>query len=392
MSGDSLSFDPNEPVVPFGTEAGRPLRKPQPTATAEAAQPQQQRPAVSPQRAAQRAIVTEGKPQPQTPRTESVVVEEPEAPVAVPVTAAPRARLPLVSQQGPRNVTPAFEDVWLPSEFVSYQWKDIQVRRFNVEEIRAIVRARISGNLRHLVRAVDNTLSRPVTDLTVGDFWYLLYWHRLNSYKKSPFVIEWVCDAEDHLRKVAGADLHEGEESLDPKTLRNLLTVNKSNLDTISIDRDAYNDLATQLYEEYGIQVQPQGIVDFVSATDEDEEIQHRRDAEKKKREAAAAEGDVGAFLDDQEQATEDDDRSFMYRYAALLSTTHGETLSARSDFLSQQSPDLLVDLEALLEIVEHGVKESWTVTCKECGASKTIKQSLDALTFLPSLQRGGLA
>ena len=418
-----LNFDPNEQVVHFGRENHRPINRPQ---TGAAAPEQAQRPSgatprpVQTARPQQRMSISEGPPTsrpqiqqpPQTARPQATApqravavesqrpveqqqnhVPEPDGGVAVQV-ATPRSRLPLVSQIGHRNVTAAYEDVWLPSEFVSYPWKDLQVRRFNIDEIRAVVRSRTSGNLRHLIRAVDGTLSRPITDLTVGDFWYLMYWHRLNSYKKSPFTIQWVCDDDDHLKRVGGQDLAEGEEPLAPETLRNLLTVNKSNLKTQSIDKEKYAELHARLLQEYGVHIVPQTLVDFVAATDEDDELEHQRKLAREKRAKAAEAGDVDAFLNDDElsESEQDEDRGFIYRYAALLSPVHGESLQQRAEWLSQQPPDLLIDLEEVLEVADHGVEESWTVTCKECGASKTIQQSLDALTFLPSLQRGGFA
>jgi hypothetical protein len=411
MSGDNLSFDPTEPVVQFGTEHGRPLRHPRPEAQTSAPPPAATAPQVSapPRQYPQaRAVMTEGQnstkpkapvqpqnvqrpagqqaPRPTQPvRQQMQEVEEPEQPVAQAVSNN-RPKLPL-SVTGPRAVTASYEDIWLPSEFVSYPWKDLQIRRFNIEELRAMIRARTSGNLRHLIRAVDATLSRPITDMTQGDFWYIMYWHRLNSYKKSPFVIEWVCDHDDHLRKVGA-----GESA--PETLRNLLTVSRSNLDTVAIDKEQYAALQDKLFTEYGVRVRPQNIVDFISAVDEDEELEHARKLAREKRQAAVEDGDVDAFLDeeDEEEIGANEDRSFIYRYAALLDNQHGESLADRAAWLNTQEPDLLVDLEDFLKVSDHGVTESWNVVCKECGAPKIVKQSLDALTFLPSLQRGGLA
>ncbi len=328
-----------------------------------------------------------------------------------------QTRLPLVVTTE-RVVTAAHEDVFLPSGFVPYIWKDIQVRRFNIEEVRAVVRARTSGNLRHLIRAVDTTLSRPVTELTIGDFWYLMYWHRLNSYKKSPFVIEWLCRDHDHVQWVKDGQrpLRDGETAqigedgveqttvpIEAKSLRNLLTVNRSNLTTQEINNARYAELRTQLLTEYGVHIRPQSLVDFISAQDEDEALEsQRKDNVKQRQDAAnvaAESGDVDAVLHvnreleqvEQDNMVEDEARSFSYRYAALLGSEHGETLAERVSWLDKQSPDLLVDLEEALEVTDHGVTESWTVKCMECGASATVNQSLDALTFLPSLQRGGL-
>lgn len=386
-----LQFDPNEPVVAFGVETGKPLgthrpSKIEPAKTTIVQQtdrehnhndvPQTARPVQA------RAVITEG---PTTPVSHINAIE------ANDVEDKPvhkiRPRLPLVSRIGVREVTAAYEDISLPSEFASYPWKDLQIRRFNIEELRAIVRSRTSGNLRHLIRAIDSTLSRPVTELTQGDFWYIMYWHRLNSYKKSPFVIEWVCTDPKHLEKVESG-------AAKGETLRNVLTVGKSNLDTQSIKLDKYTAMRDALWAEYSVKVRPQYVVDFVSATDEDEELEYARKLKKEEQATAAETGDVDTFLEELENAETlgaDEDRGFIYRYAALIDPSHGESLQERVTYLDGQDPDLLVDLEDFLAVSDHGVTESWKCICKECGASKVVKQSLDALTFLPSLQRGGL-
>lgn len=435
MSGDNapLTFDPSEKVVAHSVEhhhrqadqtsgnssnAAPTVRsstvpRPQPTNTIQA-----QTQARATQKPYAGASFSEG-PRPAdnvkpAPVNNTVSRVEQPAPDALTFDNAPPQKvgnathkLPLVTTTA-RVITASHEDVWLPSGFVNYEWKDIQVRRFNVEEVRAVVRARTSGNLRHLIRAVDGTLSRPVTDLTIGDFWYLMYWHRLNSYKKSPFIIEWLCSDHQHVQWVKDGVRPAADEAgeatpIEAKSLRNLLTVNKSNLATQQIDQAKFAELQARLLTEYGVSVCPQSLVDFVSATDEDEALETARiGSAKSLQDASKTAADAGNVdetlrisneLDRvaQDSMVDDEERSFSYRYAALLSTTHGVTLADRVRWLDQQSPDLLVDLEEVLETSDHGVTESWTVNCMECSASATVNQSLDALTFLPSLQRGGL-
>ena len=127
-----------------------------------------------------------------------------------------------------------------------------------------------------------------------------------------------------------------------------------------------------------------QMLVDFLAATDEDDELRRQRH-------------DMGKDKDDEfienlmtDIITEDEDRAFVYSYAALLDTRHGKTLQQRAEWLSDQSPELLVALEEFMDVAKHGIEEKWTVSCKECGASRVIEQTLDALAFLPSLQRRG--
>jgi hypothetical protein len=388
-----LAFDPNEKLVSVNSEHVTPKRRP-PLAQVSAAQPENTRDKQA------RATFTELVATPPTP-------PEPRKPVVTETLKAStdatsvKPGLPLTTE-APKNATSMHEDVFLPSNFLPYAWKDIQVRRFNIEEIRAIIRARNSNNLRHLIRAVDATITRPVTDLTMGDFWFLMYWHRLNSYKKAPFIIQWSCVNEQHIdwiengrKKTDGAPGAEPEiEKISPETLKNLLTIAKSNLVTPEIDKDKYETVTENLWQEYGLRVKPQSIVDFVNAIEEDAELLETRGAKRKERDdKAAAAGDVDTIIDAEEElnnAVDDEDRGFMYRYAALLDPTHhGHSLKDRVTWLNDQAPDMLVDLEELLEVTDHGVTESWTVTCKECAHQRTITQSLDALTFLPSLQRG---
>lgn len=401
--GDSpLVYDPNEVVTAVNAEhVAAPRRQPLATATSQSAAS-----------AAVMPSVAAAAPAPVTTRAARVVYSEPApaaaaapTPIATPPIAVPvpppvaktrAAVLPLVSGAS-RIPGTLHEDVYLPSQCLPYAWKDIQVRRFNVEEIRAIIRARNSGNLRHLIRAVDATLTRPVTDLTMGDFWFLMYWHRLNSYKKAPFIIQWSCNNPEHLDWVEhGRDVDGVIVKSEPESLRNLLTIAKSNLVTPEIDLARYQEVTERLWQEYGLRVRPQGVVDFINAIEEDSELVESRTTARRARDAAsAAAGDVDAVvaLDEIDDAVDDEDRGFMYRYAALLDPEyHGTSLQDRVAWLATQAPDMLVDLEEVLEVTDHGVTESWNVTCKECAHQRTINQSLDALTFLPSLQRRGLA
>lgn len=396
-----LVFDPNEKFIVASEErhVAPPRKQPSTRSDTSVTEAAASKPVVQRAQITERSSTPEPTPQEAARQLANGVIEreQPDLNEQIPVALSTRKvpvaskvhRLPLTIDFD-RRCTVAHEDISLPSEFVAYEWKDLQIRRFNIEEIRSIVRARTTGNLRHLVRAVDATLTHPVTDLTQGDFWYIMYWHRINSYKKSPFVLEWTCVDKDHLDRI-------GTGELKPETLKNVLTINKSNLETTYIDKGAYVAKADDIDRDYEVGVQPQMVVDFIAALEEDEEREFvaQRDKERASKEVGAAieAADVDKFLEQSENVEslgEDEDTAFMYRYAALMAS--GGTLKERVEQLNGQDPDLLTDLEAFLSVADHGVKESWKVTCKECSASKTIEQSLDALMFLPSLHRGGLA
>ena len=388
-----LRYDPKEPVVPHSTETHR--RR---TASSErlsdsgpqAANAQRQPPNVRSEMDAIRGSMAA----PMRQQIAEAQVEEPSVEVQSGIStrrAVRPSRIPLTVQPAEnRVITAAHSDITLPSECVAYEWKDIQIRRFTVNEIRGMIRARTSGNLRHLIRAVDGTITRPITDLTTGDFWFIMYWHRINSYKKTPFLLSWTCTNHDHLARVENGEVAK-------ETLKQVMQVTNSNLNTVQIDVSKYQAKAMEIEAEYQVKVTPQRLVDFIAALEEEEELLYQRKLALKRDEAKRTEAmtmmDLDAFLEDNEAmevVAQDDERGFMYRYAALI---FGEdTLAARSEMLGDKSPDLLDELEELAALADHGVSENWTVVCKECGASETIEQSLDALTFLPSLQRGGFA
>lgn len=84
----------------------------------------------------------------------------------------------------------------LPSQGIPYDAKDqkIYIRPFKLAELRLLSKAVELGEVSHLIRAVDNTITMPAEHLTIGDFFYIMLWLRLHSMPKSPYVVEWKCE------------------------------------------------------------------------------------------------------------------------------------------------------------------------------------------------------
>lgn len=81
----------------------------------------------------------------------------------------------------------------LPSKHVFYPFKDIWIRPFKIKELSKIWLATQENSFTHLVDAMDATIAEgaDLRDLLPQDFKFLMYWHRINSYPRSPFTIEW---------------------------------------------------------------------------------------------------------------------------------------------------------------------------------------------------------
>lgn len=301
---------------------------------------------------------------------------------------------PPVMGTAQRVVDERYQEVFLPSKFLPYSFKRIMIRQLTRGEIKAVIRAKASGSHRHLIQAVDQTIDQDVYDLTIGDFWYLMYWHRINSYKRTPFNVTWKCTHEPHIQRVNLAKTDKGH--LDEKTLENQLVINKSNLQEIVIDEAKYTDVAQRLLGEYGLRVTPQTVRDFIAILEAEEQDTLMQQAKQQKL------GQVDVVEDDeklmallyeiQEEVADVEVRMYGYRYAALLSTQHGETLEERDAFLDTLDPEIDIMLEEFLSVAEHGVSELFKVTCGECSASKEVKSSLDALSFLPAYDVGDRA
>lgn len=118
----------------------------------------------------------------------------------------------------------------LPSKHVFYDFQDVFIRPFKIKELSKIWLATQENSFTHLVDAMDATLADGVDlrDLLPQDFKFLMYWHRINSYPRSPFTIDWTSKYGDKLKH----------------------TVRETNLDitTCTMSRDE-----VEAYREYGL-------------------------------------------------------------------------------------------------------------------------------------------
>lgn len=107
----------------------------------------------------------------------------------------------------------------LPSNYHYYDFKELRVRPFVWVDVRDLGIARANNNMRYLLEVVGRCISVPLRVLTVGDFIYICYWLRLNSYPKSPVVVTWGCRYCEHenLTKIhtRSVKIIELEEKLD---------------------------------------------------------------------------------------------------------------------------------------------------------------------------------
>lgn len=98
--------------------------------------------------------------------------------------------------------------VELPSKGVFYKdnLSAVQIRPFSVKQIKQLLGAVRTKNASEKEQIIAETVAESIEnfdvyDLTYNDFEYVLYWLRINSYKKSPMVVNWSYQLDEVTKK-----------------------------------------------------------------------------------------------------------------------------------------------------------------------------------------------
>lgn len=266
---------------------------------------------------------------------------------------------PVLREQAPPPKDSRFVDVPLPSAYMFYTWDTLSIRPFVLSDLKKIYRAHESTSLRTLMEVIDGTVDRDGTQLTIGDFLYLMYWHRINSYKRNPQTLTWECTNPDHIARTLLEPLETGEyppDYLKPDTLHNVTHLQESNIELIHCDPDEVFKFTTEFKDTYGFYLYPPRVIDLVEG------------------------------LEEAEVAPENE---WINKYASVVSPSHGN-LAQKREFLESHAEnygsELVADMDKFISMITHGVKETAKVECKECRAKVDTILSIDALQFFPKL------
>lgn len=253
-----------------------------------------------------------------------------------------------------------YSSLALPSRFRYYGFTDLYVKPFSTPHMAKLSRAHAEKSLQPVVEVVSSVLrtSTPGFEktalgfqLSVPDFFFVMYWLRLNSYTKSNYIHRTTCKDPAHL-----AEVKEGLKS--PETLDITKIVTKS--DIVIVDLDEIPDPEVYKFSESSEMVFRPAIMK-----------------------------DTLEFMDDPRFLNPQTREEFAF-VANLASFIQHKTLdlplSERVNIINAASNDdlqLITDFSDLVK--DFGVVESIHVNCKECGASRVTKLTIDAHSFLPT-------
>lgn len=241
----------------------------------------------------------------------------------------------------------------LPTKMLLYPFDRISVRPLQITDHIKIGSGTKTGSYRLICEAVGACIDRNWQGLAMTDFIAIAAWLRLNSYRETPFSLEWTCTASEHNREVFTGKV--GEE-----TLKNTSVFTKSDLKITPIDEERLVSLTTEL-ARHNIFCSAPTVADFLFTLESDI-IQHTEDA-------------------------------FLFDLATSLSPQHGKTLKDRLNFLKQYvevtDNDTAMAVVSLLQQVTEvfescGVVQNFNVVCKHCGEQGEKQVEIDLLTFFP--------
>lgn len=241
------------------------------------------------------------------------------------------------------------------SKFIYYQdYSTLSIRPFSIAEVRKIFKASVVDKLEPIVEAISACIDpdKSALDLTIPDFWALMFWERMNSYKKSnQWNVEFNCSSDDHIRMVA-----EGKATQESFKQVQHITA-KSQLNIKFIDHLAVIDFISRVHKEYEIFLDAPRMRDSIEAE---------------------------SILNDIPELEDQVDMVFIIRLASHLNKVHGETLEDRIEFINKIEPDLINEILEFEKLNKYGISEKIETTCEVCGTKGVVELSLDAQTFFP--------
>lgn len=285
---------------------------------------------------------------------------------------------------------PEYSDIAkeIPSNMVFYPGTTLCIRTFKTPHIIKLIEAMEMEDLSMIVDVVSSVLepSFSAYDLTPEDFFYCLYWLKINSFKKHPYEVKFVCTNPEHHEKVL-------RKQLASDTLRNVvvlkqmgqLTINKITEDSLAKS----SEILARIKAEYEVDVFAMRMKDYVELQGY---LKRSAALALKIEELSGTDAFDSAELDALKLKKRELDSMYaMKDYAPYICLANPKaTIADKLNYLNDLDvgPDFLGDLDEFIKSLSHGVKETAVCHCQECKAEVEIDVSIEALHFFPEIIR----
>jgi hypothetical protein len=232
----------------------------------------------------------------------------------------------------------------LPSNFLPYrgEFKDVCIRQFNIGDLKLLSRATLTKDVSVFIKAIDLTINVEATRLTIGDFYYILMWHKLHSFPKTPLSVAWECGYTINVTKdgifVPDSDDSETIDHQQHCKHPNAQLIHHSDIEIVSFEED-YAGIDSA-FDYPRVEILP--------------EIFELRQ-----------------------------DTNYAMLLGAVQWVANGVTLAEKFEYLETQDDiGLYEDADALNKTVIHGVNEIVTLKCSNCSNTFEKRLDLDPLNF----------
>lgn len=274
----------------------------------------------------------------------------------------------------------------LPSHFAFYGFKDLYAKPFLAKHIAKLQKAHREQSLQPVVEAVSSVLytSDPAWsgvplafELTLPDFYFVLFWLRQNSFTKSNFVHTTRCKNPEHTRRVEN-----GLRLIDFQAM----------VRAGQMTAEHYAEIEAAVLPESSLEISQVITNASVKVTEletiPDPEVYHFSDASTMVFRPPTMR-DVIEFAEHPKM--QDPDQRAEFSFLAQLAThiQHQElhlTLDQRVAIVENATPDqvqLIKDYDKAVR--NYGVDQTVKIQCKGCGAMSESKLSLAAHSFFPA-------
>lgn len=228
--------------------------------------------------------------------------------------------------------------------------KEFRFRTFTLQDLRDLTTATETNDVARFISVINNTCDQDISELTVYDFYFVLWHQRMNSFTRHPYTVTWQCGC--------------GRE--------NTSEIKVSNLVITDVAEDFEDGGEQILFAEQKVHYHFERISHILDAIDQANEHQiHNR---------SRSEIISDLVLCSRIYYPEDKEKTVWERRSTYFNPNDEKGFS----------PDDIIDFSMWDQKFSYGVKENLKLTCAECNKETTMEYKIEMMEFFPQNYRTG--